>query len=223
LARRDALVGINETRRCPKFPFELLRIPPSTLQRNAAAECVQAGDVRGSGRGVGRRDFLLETARAGSLLPKAQLRQQAEEAVASYAGMVTRCPPRRQNCHGRHYQKEPVSQRAGPSPQDQASGHLRPRTRRPKAIIDGGNHPRDAARDGIRQRKRPRFLLRHLLFRGDSIRAVAGAAFSGRGRLFCSNRPGLKRAYPPAWFYGKLVPLASRATGSVHRLVAGRG
>jgi hypothetical protein len=96
---------------------------------------------------------------------------------------------------------------------------LRPRTRRLKAIIDGRNHPRDAAGDDIRQRKRPRFLLRVLLFRGASIRAVAGAAFPGRGRLFCSNRPGLKRAYPPAWFSAKLVPLATRATGSVHRLV----
>jgi hypothetical protein len=110
-------------------------------------------------------------------------------------------------------------------PQPPRSGlrALRPRTRRLKAIIDGGNHPRDAARDDIRQRKRPRFLLRHLLFRGASIRAVAGAAFPGRGRLFCSNRPGLKRAYPPACFSGKLAPLATRATGSVHRLVAGRG
>jgi hypothetical protein len=99
----------------------------------------------------------------------------------------------------------------------------RPRTRRLKAIIDGGNHPRDAARDDIRQRKRPRFLFRYLPFRGASIGAVAGAGFSGRGRLFCSNRPGLKHAYPPAWFSGKLVPLATRAARSVHRLVGGRG
>src|ERR1700687_2784357 len=47
----------------------------------------------------------------------------------------------------------------------------------------------------IRQRKRPRFLFRHLRSRGASIKAAAGAAFSGRGRWFCANHPGLTRAY----------------------------
>jgi RNA-directed DNA polymerase len=55
----------------------------------------------------------------------------------------------------------------------------------------------------IRQRKRPRFLFRHLRSRGVSIKAAAGAAFSARGRWFCANHPGLTRAYPPAWFTGK--------------------
>ena len=62
----------------------------------------------------------------------------------------------------------------------------------------------------IRQRKRPRFLFRHLRSRGVSVKAAAGAAFSGRGRWFCANHPGLTRAYPPAWFSGKLVSLATR-------------
>ena len=53
-----------------------------------------------------------------------------------------------------------------------------------------------------------------------TIKAAAGAAFSGRGRLFCLNHLGLKRAHPRA-FSGKLVTVATRATGSVHRLVAG--
>ena len=75
-----------------------------------------------------------------------------------------------------------------------ADAHIR---RRLRAII-------------IRQRKRPRFLFRHLRSRGASIKAAAGAAFSGRGRWFCSNHPGLTRAYPPAWFSGKLVSLATR-------------
>ena len=75
-----------------------------------------------------------------------------------------------------------------------ADAHIR---RRLRAII-------------IRQRKRPRFLFRHLRSRGVSIKAAAGAAFSGRGRWFCSNHPGLTRAYPPAWFSGKLVSLATR-------------
>ena len=75
-----------------------------------------------------------------------------------------------------------------------ADAHIR---RRLRAII-------------IRQRKRPRFLFRHLRSRGVSIKAAAGAAFSGRGRWFCANHPGLTRAYPPAWFSGKLVSLATR-------------
>jgi RNA-directed DNA polymerase len=59
-------------------------------------------------------------------------------------------------------------------------------------------------------RKRPRFLFRHLRSRGASIKAAAEAAFSGRGRWFCPNHPGLRRAYPLAWFSGKLVSLATR-------------
>ena len=62
----------------------------------------------------------------------------------------------------------------------------------------------------IRQRKRPRFLFRHLRSRGVSVKAAAGAGFSGRGRWFCSNHSGLTRAYPPAWFTGRLVSLATR-------------
>ena len=52
--------------------------------------------------------------------------------------------------------------------------------------------------------------------------AAAGAAFSGRGRLFCSNHPGLTRPYLPTFFFGKLhrSPPGRR---SVRRLVAGLG
>jgi hypothetical protein len=116
---------------------------------------------------------------------------------------------------------ECVLRGAGPNESPETSrprevdAHVRRRLR------DGGNHPRDAVRDDIRQR--PRFLFRHLRSRGASIKAAAGVAFSGRGRLFCLNRPRLKRAYPPGWFSGKLVPLAAGATGSVHRLVASLG
>jgi group II intron reverse transcriptase/maturase len=62
----------------------------------------------------------------------------------------------------------------------------------------------------IRQRKRPRFLFRHLRSRGVSVKAAAGAAYSARGKWFCANHSGLTRAYPPAWFTGKLVSLATR-------------
>jgi RNA-directed DNA polymerase len=72
----------------------------------------------------------------------------------------------------------------------------------------------------IRQRKRPRFLFRHLRSRGVSIKAAAGAAFSARGRWFCANHSGLTRAYPPAWFTGKLVSLATRWDELNHRVQA---
>jgi RNA-directed DNA polymerase len=62
----------------------------------------------------------------------------------------------------------------------------------------------------IRQRKRARFLYRHLKSRGASSQAAHGAAYSARGRWFCANHPGLTRAYPPAWFEGRLVSLATR-------------
>jgi len=40
--------------------------------------------------------------------------------------------------------------------------------------------------------------------------AAYGAAYSARGRWFCANHAGLTRAYPVAWFTGKLVSLATR-------------
>jgi len=62
----------------------------------------------------------------------------------------------------------------------------------------------------IRQRKRPRFLFRHLRSRGVSFKAAHGAAYSSRGRWARSNFPGMTRGYPPAWFDGRLVSLATR-------------
>jgi RNA-directed DNA polymerase len=62
----------------------------------------------------------------------------------------------------------------------------------------------------VRQRKRPRFLLRHLLALGVSRSAAAGAAYCGRGAWNRSNRPGLRRGYPPSWFTGRLVSLKTR-------------
>jgi hypothetical protein len=61
-----------------------------------------------------------------------------------------------------------------------------------------------------RASERPRFLFRRLRSRGVSVKAAAGAAFSGRDRWFCSNHSGLTRAYPAAWFIGRLVSLATR-------------
>jgi len=62
----------------------------------------------------------------------------------------------------------------------------------------------------VRQKKRPRFLLRHLLAKGASRKAAAGAAYCGRGAWHRSNRPGLTRAYPPSWFTGRFVSLKTR-------------
>jgi group II intron reverse transcriptase/maturase len=47
----------------------------------------------------------------------------------------------------------------------------------------------------VRQKKRPRFLLRHLLALGVGRSAAAGAAYCGRGAWHRSNRPALTRAY----------------------------
>jgi RNA-directed DNA polymerase len=62
----------------------------------------------------------------------------------------------------------------------------------------------------VRQKKRSRFLLRHLMALGASRSAAAGAAYCGRGAWNRSNRPALTRAYPPSWFTGRLVSLKTR-------------
>ena len=62
----------------------------------------------------------------------------------------------------------------------------------------------------VRQKKRPRFLLRHLLVLGVGRSAAAGAAYCGRGAWNRSNRPALTRAYPPSWIIGRLVSLKTR-------------
>ena len=62
----------------------------------------------------------------------------------------------------------------------------------------------------VRQKKRQRFLFRHLLAKGVSRKAAAGAAYCGRGAWHRSHRPALTRAYPPSWFVGRLVALKDR-------------
>ena len=75
----------------------------------------------------------------------------------------------------------------------------------------------------IRQKKRPRFLFRH--FRsGTSIKTAAGAAFSGRGRWFCSNCLAVK----PSSLHPRLMsgcarpPKTTRRRGRHSCPVAGR-
>jgi RNA-directed DNA polymerase len=62
----------------------------------------------------------------------------------------------------------------------------------------------------VRQKKRRRFLLRHLLALEVGRSAAASAAYCGRGAWNRSNRPALTRAYPPSWFTGRLVSLKTR-------------
>lgn len=62
----------------------------------------------------------------------------------------------------------------------------------------------------VRQKKRPRFLVRHLVARGVRPRTAKLAAYCGRGLWYRSNHPGVTRAYPNAWFHERLVSLATR-------------
>jgi RNA-directed DNA polymerase len=52
----------------------------------------------------------------------------------------------------------------------------------------------------IHQKKRARFLYRHLVKRGASPRQAAGTAYSRRGIWHRSNSPGMTKAYPNMWF-----------------------
>ena len=62
----------------------------------------------------------------------------------------------------------------------------------------------------LRQKgRRPRYLYRHLLARGVSKGAAKQSAYCRRGPWNRSNRPGLTRAYPNAWFSERLVSLWS--------------
>jgi RNA-directed DNA polymerase len=65
----------------------------------------------------------------------------------------------------------------------------------------------------VRQRKRPRYLYRHLVKRGVSSRAAARGAWSHRGDWYKSNHPGLTLAYPNAWFYSRLFTLSHALEG----------
>jgi group II intron reverse transcriptase/maturase len=59
----------------------------------------------------------------------------------------------------------------------------------------------------VRQRKRPRYLFRHLVRRGVSVRAAARCAWSDRGTWYKSNHAGMTRAYPNVWFHARLFSL----------------
>ncbi len=57
--------------------------------------------------------------------------------------------------------------------------------------------------------RRPRFLFRHLRGRGVSVGLAARTAWASRGAWERSNRQGMTRAYPNAWFHERLVSLVT--------------
>jgi RNA-directed DNA polymerase len=64
----------------------------------------------------------------------------------------------------------------------------------------------------IHQKKRRRFLLRHLRARGVTPRAAVGAAYNPKGRWFRSNPAGMTQAYPPSWLQARMTSLKARWT-----------
>ncbi|MBF0333491.1 MAG: hypothetical protein HQL40_07555 [Alphaproteobacteria bacterium] len=62
----------------------------------------------------------------------------------------------------------------------------------------------------VRQKKRARFLFRHLIGKAVSPKAAANCAYCGRGAWVKSNRRAMTRAYPPAWFAGRMVSIKAR-------------
>jgi group II intron reverse transcriptase/maturase len=59
----------------------------------------------------------------------------------------------------------------------------------------------------VRQKKRPRFVFRHLKAKGVSPTAAASCAYCGKGAWVKSNRPAMQKAYPPLWFDGRMTSL----------------
>jgi len=62
----------------------------------------------------------------------------------------------------------------------------------------------------ICQKKRPRFLYRHLVRRGASSGQAAGVAYYRQGIWSRSNRRGMTKAYPNDWFHGQIGSLYDR-------------
>lgn len=65
----------------------------------------------------------------------------------------------------------------------------------------------------VRQKKRPRFLFRHLKAKGVSPTAAASCAYCGKGAWVKSNRPAMQKAYSPLWFGGRMASLKAMWNG----------
>jgi group II intron reverse transcriptase/maturase len=59
----------------------------------------------------------------------------------------------------------------------------------------------------IRQKKRPRFLVRHLKKMGASDKSASRLAYSGKGPWYKSNLPAMTRTYSPKWFTDRMASL----------------
>jgi hypothetical protein len=59
----------------------------------------------------------------------------------------------------------------------------------------------------IHQKKRARFLYRHLVKRGASPRQAGRTAYTRRGIWHRSHTPGMDKAYPNAWFATQWISL----------------
>ena len=62
----------------------------------------------------------------------------------------------------------------------------------------------------ICQKKRPRFLYRHLVRRGATSGQAAGVAYYRQGSWSRSNSRGMTKAYPNVWFQGQIGSLYDR-------------
>ncbi|MBN1630815.1 MAG: hypothetical protein JW990_13710 [Thermoleophilia bacterium] len=69
----------------------------------------------------------------------------------------------------------------------------------------------------IRQRKRPRYLFRHLRKRGVSVRAASRVAWRDRGTWYKSNLRGMTQGYPNVWFHSRLFTLSIALQGQYTR------
>jgi RNA-directed DNA polymerase len=61
----------------------------------------------------------------------------------------------------------------------------------------------------LRQKKRQRFLVRHLKTKGVSQKVATSCAYCGKGAWVKSNHPAMTRAYPPSWFNGRTASLSA--------------
>ena len=62
----------------------------------------------------------------------------------------------------------------------------------------------------VRHRKRPRYLVRHLVARGVGLRSAKGLAYCSHRLWYRSNHRAVTMAYPNKWFHERLVSLVRR-------------
>ena len=68
----------------------------------------------------------------------------------------------------------------------------------------------------VRQKKRQRFLYRHLVSRGVKAKTAAACAYCHKGAWVKSNQAAMTRAYPPFWFKRRMASLTALWRGNHH-------